>query len=189
MAPMQLVWVNVGRIGRECDRLRVVPGGFFLRIQDVPIMNTMMTTSCFKTGYGIGSLLGSVCFAAVFILGQPGTSLAQVSGVQAIGTANSYGAGSQIVNRPTVSPYLRLLQSNGGVQTGYGSVSSVYQTQVRPAVQARQEAVLQRGQIDQLQRQVNQVRQDYIQRPGGAMSTGHPTRFRSYLHYYPRLGR
>ena len=96
---------------------------------------------------------------------------------------------NQILNRNTVSPYLRLLQGGSGVNSGFGNVAAIYQTQVRPAVQREQDTVMQRQQIQQMQSQLNQVRNQYRQANSGYMATGHPTRYMSYSHYYPGLGR
>lgn len=98
----------------------------------------------------------------------------------------SVNAFQNVLSRPTVSPYLQLVQNNGNGQIGRGSI---YQTQVRPQIEARQRAKQQQQQIKQVQQQLNTVRRDYQSSTGGRMSTGHPTRFMSYSHYYPSLGR
>ena len=46
----------------------------------------------------------------------------------------------------------------------------------------------QQRQIQVMQNQLNQVRNQYRQANSGYMATGHPTRFMSYSHYYPALG-
>ncbi len=94
----------------------------------------------------------------------------------------------QILNNPTVSPYLRLLQGGGsGVNSGIGGVSAIYQTQVRPQIENRQQMAQQQQQIQQVQSQLNQVRNQYRQLSTGYMATGHPTRYMTYSHYYPSL--
>ena len=90
-------------------------------------------------------------------------------------------------NRPTVSPYLRLLNNNGNSQTGLGGASAVYQTQVRPAIERRQQAAQQQAQIQGIQRNLGQLRQQFTRPTQGFMQTGHATRFMSYSHYYPTL--
>jgi hypothetical protein len=106
---------------------------------------------------------------------------------------NSYigrgNAQSSILNRPTVSPYLRLLQNQGNPTNGLGSSTAVYQTQVRPQLERRQQSAQQQQQMQRMQSQLNQVRQQFTQPNSGLMTTGHPTRFMSYSHYYyPGLG-
>ena len=98
-------------------------------------------------------------------------------------------ATQQTLRRPTVSPYLQLVQGNGGgVNAGFGNAVAIYQTQVRPAVEREQQQLLQQRQIQQMQSQLNEVRSTYRQQNSGYFSTGHPTRFMSYSHYYPLLG-
>jgi hypothetical protein len=83
-------------------------------------------------------------------------------------------------SRPTVSPYLNLLNQNT-------SGTSNYYTLVRPQIQAREEILRQQAQINQIQRQVQRGQ------PGGVpvrgsqeiRGTGHETAFMNYLHYYP----
>jgi hypothetical protein len=85
-----------------------------------------------------------------------------------------------VPNRPTVSPYLNLLNPTG-------SGTSNYFTTVRPQIQAREELIRQQAQISQIQRQVQRGQ------PGGVpvrgsqeiRATGHETTFMNYLHYYP----
>ena len=89
------------------------------------------------------------------------------------GIANPYNP------KPTVSPYLNLLQNNDNFDFPQ------YQTLVRPffeqqSINTRNNYENQqiRGQVNSLQRQVNQ--------PGmsGIRATGHPTRYMNYSHYY-----
>ncbi len=90
-----------------------------------------------------------------------------------------------LYNRPTVSPYLNLLNQ----QSTTGAPN--YFTQVRPLLEQREQARRQTGALQQLQRQVTNVRQDLNRRtgPNAARVTGHPTRFMTYSHYYPTLNR
>jgi hypothetical protein len=82
--------------------------------------------------------------------------------------------------RPTVSPYLNLLQGGGGALN-----LPQYQTLVRPFLE--QQAINQRTAFDSqiLQRQVNSLQSqvNYGQAAPGR-STGHPTRYMNYSHYY-----
>ena len=94
---------------------------------------------------------------------------------------------SQILNRSTVSPYLALtdLNGQGGVDT-----SRNYFTQVRPALDRQQQQRTQQVQLQNIQRNVTQMRSEAARRnSGGARATGHPTRFNYYLQYYPTLNR
>ena len=86
---------------------------------------------------------------------------------------------SNIYNRPTVSPYLNLLQPN---QFGI----TPYHTLVRPQLEAR-EALQQQG--SNIQRLQQQVRAQPAYGRGargrvGGLQTGHETRFMNYSHYY-----
>jgi hypothetical protein len=91
---------------------------------------------------------------------------------------------NQFNPRPTVSPYLNLLQGGGGAIN-----LPQYQTLVRPFLD--QQAVNQNNAFNSqlLSRQVNSL-QTQVNRnqfsPGRA--TGHPTRYMNYSHYYS-LGR
>lgn len=86
--------------------------------------------------------------------------------------------------RPTVSPYLNLLQG------GANSLNlPQYQTLVRPFLD--QQSINERNQFDtqSLKRQVNTL-QGQVNRAtiGPGRATGHPTRYMNYSHYYS-LGR
>jgi hypothetical protein len=92
-----------------------------------------------------------------------------------LGNANLY-------NRPTVSPYLNLLNTDRfGV--------SNYQTLVRPLIEQREAAVQNQANIQQLQQQFQTSQMAAARRGGGGgpRSTGHPSRYLTYLHYYPSL--
>ena len=81
--------------------------------------------------------------------------------------------------KPTVSPYLNLLQNGGGFNFPQ------YQTLVRPFFD--QQSVNNRNAYDsqQLRGQVNSIQQRVNQSAvGGIRATGHPTRYMNYSHYY-----
>lgn len=86
--------------------------------------------------------------------------------------------------RPTVSPYLNLLQSGGGALN-----LPQYQTLVRPFLE--QQSINERNALNSqaVRRQINSL-QSQVNRnqfaPGRA--TGHPTRYMNYSHFYS-LGR
>jgi hypothetical protein len=115
-------------------------------------------------------LLFTGVLLAVFVVGAPSQADAQLP----------FSNINTNILRPTVSPYLNLLNSNDpGV--------SNYYTYVRPQIQAREELVRQQAQINQIQRQVQRGQ------PGGVpvrgsqeiRGTGHETAFMNYLHFYP----
>lgn len=93
-----------------------------------------------------------------------------------------------IQSSPTVSPYLTLALSGAQVQTGVGAPISTYQTLVRPQLDQREQALIQERQYRNLQQQVQNLRSDFelnLQR--NSVATGHPTRFMTHSHFYPRL--
>ena len=103
----------------------------------------------------------------------------------ASGLANNISG--YVTSRPSVSPYLALLNVSNAI-AGLPS----YQTSVRPRLeQQRQqrEQVQQQRQLQRLQTQVSTVRRDLqrAQQANGMFPTGHPTRFRNTSHYYPAL--
>jgi hypothetical protein len=74
-------------------------------------------------------------------------------------------------SRPTVSPYVNLLRG--------GSAGINYYGIVRPELETR-------SSIQQLQRQVGQTQAEVTQAttPSGLPTTGHPTVFFNYSHYF-----
>lgn len=88
-------------------------------------------------------------------------------------------------NRPTVSPYLNLITQ--AQSTGF---APIYQNVVRPQMEAREAQLRQDSDISRIQSQLSQMRADYgrQQNQSGQVSTGHPSRFMTYLHYYPTMG-
>jgi hypothetical protein len=93
-----------------------------------------------------------------------------------------------IQSRPTVSPYVSLGLNGALTNSGFGASFSTYQTFVRPQLEQRERAMAQQRQYLQLQEQVSGLRNDFelnLQRNG--VSTGHPTRFMTHSHYYPKL--
>jgi hypothetical protein len=95
-----------------------------------------------------------------------------------------YSARGTILSRPTVSPYLGLTD----LGTGVIDSSYNYFTSVRPQLQAAEQARQQQRSIAALQQQVSAI-QTSTQNRQGARTTGHPTRFLNYAHYYPGFGR
>jgi hypothetical protein len=86
------------------------------------------------------------------------------------------------VSRPTVSPYLNLVGSNR-----FGIAN--YQTLVRPLIEQREAALQNQANIQQLQEQFQSGQAAAMRRgsTGGVGQTGHPSRYFTYLHYYPQL--
>ena len=91
---------------------------------------------------------------------------------------------SSILNRPSTSPYLALTDLTGN---GLDNSSS-YFTSVRPRLEFEQSKASQQLAIQQVQRQVSEMRSAAARRSqDGPRATGHPTRFQLYLQYYPGL--
>ncbi len=94
---------------------------------------------------------------------------------------------SNVQQSPTVSPYLNLL----GSRSAQGLPA--YQTLVQPILQQQQQAALQQGQIQHLQRQTSALSQGAgLANPARGASvairgTGHVTAFMDTSHYYPRF--
>ena len=117
-------------------------------------------------------ILSAVVFA-LLLTGFPCRELFAQQG----GISNPYNP------KPTVSPYLNLLQNNGDFDFPQ------YQTLVRPFFDQQSinnrnaiDSQALRGQVNSLQRQVGRSAVT------GIRATGHPTRYMNYSHYYS-LGR
>jgi len=88
---------------------------------------------------------------------------------------------SNAINRPTVSPYLNLLQRSGnGMPT--------YQTLVRPMVEQRQQAARNAAQIQQLQQDMSaSSRAGQVRTTGESQQvrgTGHVSGFMNHMHFF-----
>ena len=96
----------------------------------------------------------------------------------------AFSIDNYLYNRPTVSPYLNLSRTNSG------SFLPNYHALVRPELQRREQAARQTAHIARNARQLQQVQRDLRQTQDRqrrmGLVTGHPTRFMSYLHYYPQ---
>lgn len=90
--------------------------------------------------------------------------------------AQAYSLSSPTQNRPTVSPYLNLLQTN---QFGI----SQYHSLVRPQLEARDASQRNSAQISQLQSQVQSFQANANRSRAGGRS-GHVTSQLYYSHYY-----
>ncbi len=91
---------------------------------------------------------------------------------------------NQVFNRPTVSPYLNLVNPGGG------GFQPNYHTLVRPLLQ--QQSINRQNALDlrRLQQRVTTNTQARLQTdPTGLPGTGHPTRFMFYGSYYSQLNR
>lgn len=114
----------------------------------------------------------------------------RISNFSAFSSGNSgfQSTASQILSRPTTSPYLALVNLDG--QGGNLDNSRNYFTQVKPALDRQRQQQTQRLQIQNIQRNVTQMRSQAAQQNvSGPRGTGHPTRFQHYFQYYPGLGR
>jgi hypothetical protein len=87
----------------------------------------------------------------------------------------------QTINRPTVSPYLNLLQNGGRLPA--------YQTLVRPMLENERRSAEQSQSLGKLQQQVNAASRDPSGRvrDQGIRPTGHTTTYLNYSHYYSTL--
>lgn len=130
--------------------------------------------------------------AFLVVLGCCSLSQAQWYNTQRRNTSLRNQAGfrpytQQILNRPTVSPYLALTDLTG---SGQIDTSRNYFTQVRPALEFRQQQQQQQRSLVQVQQQVTQLRSSVArQSQQGPRGTGHPTRFNFLLQYYPGMPR
>lgn len=129
----------------------------------------------------------SVVFASLAITNTASAQFSQQQRVLGFSGFNQNNSGfrstaTQILNRSTTSPYLALTDLNGqGVD-----FSRNYFTQVRPALERRQQQQTQSRQIQAIQQNVSQLRsQAARQNVASPRGTGHPTRFNSYFQYYP----
>ena len=87
-----------------------------------------------------------------------------------------------LYNRPTLSPYLNL------TRTDTGQIQPNYHALVRPELQRRQQQAAQTAQIRQLNRSAEQFQGSQMRSQRDRdrqLATGHPTRFFTYLHFYP----
>lgn len=86
----------------------------------------------------------------------------------------------QPTRRPTVSPYLNLIQDENALDQAL----PVYQTLVRPFVEQRRLNQYQANQVFQLQQQVanNATRTKYGEQ---LRETGHATSYQNHSHYFP----
>lgn len=104
--------------------------------------------------------------------------------------AASNSASAQFINpglnyinsRPTVSPYLNLLNNNS---LGFPN----YQTLVRPEIDARDAIVRQGASLQQLQQQFRESSGGGRQYAPGQSRTGHGSRYMNYSHYYSGIRR
>ena len=135
-------------------------------------------------------LIRSLVVCGIVLLGSSAASAQyqQQNRVTQLGNQSGFRTTqSQILGRPTVSPYLALTDLTG---SGQIDTSRNYFTQVRPQLEYRQRQQQQQRSIQQVQRQVTQLRSmAAAQSQGGPRGTGHPTRFNFLMHYYPGLGR
>ena len=89
--------------------------------------------------------------------------------------------------RPTLSPYLNLARDD--LSTGAGLPN--YQALVRPALEQYKKNQQHRRELTQLKRQADESRKYFPRQNAGQgiRSTGHPTRHRNFLHFFPQFER
>ena len=125
-------------------------------------------------------------FAAVFLVSTE-TSVAQTGFRDAYRRQTGYRGYSryhpnrtvrdQVFRRPTVSPYLQLVDRSSPSSTPYHSL-------VRPQLEQQQINRRQNIALQQLRQQTNAVRAQRS-RTEGIRATGHQTFFQNLSHYYP----
>ena len=123
--------------------------------------------------FAVSAILSSTVFALMGFAGSEGFGQTIRSRTQ-----------NFILSRPTVSPYLNLVREGSGLTANY-------QTLVRPAMERRRQANRQQVAISRLQSSVTNMQGEMASRrqPQGRFSTGHPSGFMYYSHYYPALSR
>ena len=104
-----------------------------------------------------------------------------------------------VINRPTVSPYLNLInQGDPNNPNNFNSNVARYQNLVRPQLESFNRNIRTQSQIRGLQNQIQQVQSTAIGGvstttqmgfQGQGFTTGHPSLFQYYSRYYPALGR
>ena len=98
------------------------------------------------------------------------------------------GVQNQILNRPTVSPYLNLTRNQGSL-----AISTNYHSLVRPQLDARRRAQQQDNSLRRVQSQLSNLQNTQVsalrrrQQQQRGFITGHPTARSYYSHYYPGL--
>ena len=129
---------------------------------------------------GVAKLM--VLSTAVVVLGSAQSASAQLYNPRSSNVG--YATTSYLLDRPTVSPYLNLLRTESEFALPN------YHTLVRPEVEHRQASAQQALALRQLQSRVTHMQGQLSgQRDNSQFSTGHPTRFMTYLHYYPSFDR
>lgn len=118
-------------------------------------------------------LTWSAIVAACVLVFECSSAQAQYGGGIYRGGVNPYNP------RPTVSPYLNLLQNNQNLPQ--------YQTLVRPFLEQQSINDINQRDSQMMRRQINTLQGRSAGAGAGASpmrSTGHPTRFMNYSHYY-----
>jgi hypothetical protein len=118
------------------------------------------------------ALLGAFCWLAA-------TSTAAAQSMRPFDPPGRNRLNSPMENRPTVSPYINLVDNSSGL--------SNYQTLVRPLIEEREELNRQWTELERINRQMNGMA-GAVRRPeSGPMGTGkHSTavRYMHYSHYF-----
>ena len=122
-----------------------------------------------------------------------GCAIYVVSSEQAvaqIGLGSARGFTSQFLSRKsTVSPYVQLGFANSRSVRNPAQGLAIYQNQVRPQLQARQRQRERDLRIQSVQTNVNQISRGMQRSSATPGTTGHPTRFMAFLHYFNMPGR
>jgi hypothetical protein len=140
----------------------------------------MKTHKIFITAMVLG-----LAFAASEAFAQSGS---RNNSLSFLNRANN--AANGVFNRPTVSPYLNLLGTDGNA-TG----PARYQTLVRPQLDARRQQLSNSSRFNSLQNDIQRVStaiggvNGQQQQQRFPFTTGHPSVYLNGSHYYPQIGR
>ena len=97
---------------------------------------------------------------------------------------NHYSDPQQASMRPTVSPYLNLLNQSTNVD-GTPRFNAIYQTMVRPQIEQREQQNVQSREMFHSQANFQRFHSQIgLPSNAGSPRTGHGASFMSYSHYY-----
>jgi hypothetical protein len=119
------------------------------------------------------ALLGGVCLLAA-------TSTAAAQSMRPFEPASRSRLNSTMESRPTVSPYINLVNGAGGL--------SNYQTLVRPLIEEREELNRQWTELDRMNRQMNGMTSSAKRPESGPMGSGNRAAAVRYMHYSHYFG-
>lgn len=119
------------------------------------------------------ALLGGLCWLAA-------TSTTAAQSMRPFDPPNRNRLNSTIESRPTVSPYINLVDGTSGL--------SNYQTLVRPLIEEREELNRQWTELDRINRQMNGLTGAAKRPDSGPMGSGNRSTAVRYMHYSHYFG-